>query len=150
MSNSIKVSQKHGVNPTIPVCFWCGEDKNELYLLGKLKDDAEAPMRAVYDYEPCDKCKGFIEKGVQLIGATTDPIQKGMPPIAGNEESGFLYPTHTFTVVKEEFVREFLENEPQEFLNNVLEKKVLVIPVEILNQMLSEARAAEEVQDIEE
>lgn len=24
----ITLSPKYGVNPTIPVCFWCGEEKN--------------------------------------------------------------------------------------------------------------------------
>ena len=33
MSNAgIKLSPKHGLNPTIPVCFWCGEERNEVAL----------------------------------------------------------------------------------------------------------------------
>lgn len=28
-SNNITLSPKYGVNPTIPVCFWCGESKAE-------------------------------------------------------------------------------------------------------------------------
>lgn len=43
MSNSIRLSPKHGLNPSISVCFFCGEDKNEIILPGKLEGDAEAP-----------------------------------------------------------------------------------------------------------
>ena len=37
MSKSIRLSDKHGVNPAIPKCFICGESKNEILLFGKLK-----------------------------------------------------------------------------------------------------------------
>lgn len=33
--SSIKVSPKYGVNPTIPVCFFCGKPKNEIALMGE-------------------------------------------------------------------------------------------------------------------
>lgn len=57
MSNAgIKLSPKHGLNPTIPVCFWCGEERNEVALLGHIGDgrkheDFEAPRHMVIDYE---------------------------------------------------------------------------------------------------
>ena len=53
MSNAgIKLSPKHGLNPTIPVCFWCGEERNEVALLGRIGDgrkheDFEAPRYMV-------------------------------------------------------------------------------------------------------
>ena len=55
MSNAgIKLSPKHGLNPTIPVCFWCGEERNEVALLGHSGDgrkheDFEAPRHMVID-----------------------------------------------------------------------------------------------------
>ena len=65
----ILLSPKHGLNPTIPICFWCGEEKNEIALMGRIGDarkgeDFEAPMHAVLDYEPCDKCR---EKNVHWV-----------------------------------------------------------------------------------
>ena len=39
MSKSIRLSKEHGVNPTIPICFWCEKDKNEIAMLGKLKGE---------------------------------------------------------------------------------------------------------------
>lgn len=63
-SKSIKISPKYGVNPTIPVCFFCGEEKQEIALLGKLKGDVEAPHRMCLDYEPCEKCKQIFAQGI--------------------------------------------------------------------------------------
>lgn len=101
MSNGIKLSPKHGLNPCIPVCFFCGETKNEIALLGQIGDrrkgeDFEAPMRAVLDYEPCDECKAKFAQGVLLIEVTTSPECIGMP-IAEN-----AYPTGRYVVVKPE------------------------------------------------
>ena len=53
----IRLSDKHGVNPTMGVCMWCGEPTGEIALLGKLKGDVEAPRYSTLSYEPCDKCK---------------------------------------------------------------------------------------------
>ena len=47
MSKGIQVSPKHGLNPTIPVCFWCGKERGEVALLGRLPGDAEAPKNVV-------------------------------------------------------------------------------------------------------
>lgn len=73
---SIQLSEKYGVNPSINVCFYCGEDKNELVLPGRLKGDVEAPRRGVWDKKPCDTCKGYMEQGIILISVdeakTTD------------------------------------------------------------------------------
>lgn len=41
--SSVRLHPKYGVNPTIPTCFWCGKDKNEIALLGAAYKE-EAPM----------------------------------------------------------------------------------------------------------
>ena len=40
---SIRLSKEHGVNPAIPICYFCGEEKNEIVLAGRLPQDVEAP-----------------------------------------------------------------------------------------------------------
>ena len=89
---SIRVSQKYGLSPTIPVCFWCGSERNEIALLGKVGDgrkgeDYEAPKYMVLDYEPCDKCRAAMEAGFTIMEATSTPngatsveMQKGAYP----------------------------------------------------------------------
>ena len=104
MSKSIKLSPEHGVNPTIPVCFFCGEAKNEIALLGKIggkNEDIQAPQYMVLDYEPCDKCKEQWSQGVALIEVRTEPLPDGRPPIQSNEQ-GTLYPSGRFAVIKAE------------------------------------------------
>ena len=97
MSKSIKVSPKHGLNPTIPVCFFCGKDKNEIVLLGKIdREDSEAPMKMILDFKPCEECAKKFAEGVLLIEVTDHPEYIGMP-IAEN-----AYPTGRYVVVKPE------------------------------------------------
>lgn len=97
MSKSIKLSPQHGLNPTIPVCFFCGKDKNEIVLLGKInREDDEAPRKMIVDFEPCDECKKKFAEGVLLIEVTQSPEYIGMP-IAEN-----AYPTGRYVVVKPE------------------------------------------------
>lgn len=109
MSKGIEISPKHGLNPTIPVCFWCGKEKNEIALLGRIREkttnrfganvtkrdsDIEAPRRMVLDYEPCDECKKWWDSGVAVLEVQQTPIQPNQPEI----QKG-LYPTGRFVVV---------------------------------------------------
>jgi hypothetical protein len=78
----IRVSPKHGVNPSLSICFYCHKDKNEIALPGRLPQDAKAPHRAVWNMEPCDECKDWMSKGVICISArpgndTKDPYRTG-------------------------------------------------------------------------
>lgn len=80
----MKISDKHGLNPTIDVCFFCGNDK-QIILLGKLKGDVKAPGRIVSGYEPCKDCRKKMRLGVTVIEVTnTDngaaPMRPGVWP----------------------------------------------------------------------
>lgn len=97
MSKGIRVSEKHGVNPTIPICAFCGKEKNEIVLLGRLPGDAEAPRTAIVNYEPCDECKAQWAQGVVIIEVSRFPLTEGQPPISNG-----AYPTGRVAVVREE------------------------------------------------
>lgn len=99
--SGIRISPKHGVNPCIPICPFCGKEKNELALLGMLKDDAEAPMSAIIDMNPCEQCRDNWQKGVALIRVTTKAPGNGMPPIIHDNGEG-LYLTAQYIVVTPE------------------------------------------------
>ena len=97
MSKSIKLSPKHGVNPCIPICFFCQQERNEIVLFGKIgREDKEAPMKAVVDFEPCEECQKKFAEGVLLIEVTQSPEYIGMP-IAPD-----AYPTGRYVVVRPE------------------------------------------------
>ena len=62
---SIKLSPKHGLNPSITHCECCGKETG-IALLGKLKNDAEAPMNIAMGL--CDDCQKVINaKGLMII-----------------------------------------------------------------------------------
>ncbi len=71
---SIKVSEKHGLNPSICLCPVCRKE-NGIALLGKLKGDTEAP-KYIIDQDLCDECKKqvydgkmfFVEVNISVTG----------------------------------------------------------------------------------
>lgn len=95
--SGIKISPKYGVNPTIPVCFWCGKPKNEIALMGRMKGDIEAPKNMVLDYVPCEECQNHMAMGVAILEASDHPNTEGQPPM----QKG-VYPTSHFVVVTTE------------------------------------------------
>lgn len=76
MGRGISVSQKYGVNPSIPICYFCREAKNEVVLFGKLPSDAEAPRHCVLDMEPCDTCVERRKTHVHLIALKDGESEK--------------------------------------------------------------------------
>lgn len=109
MSKSINLSPKHGVNPTIPLCFFCGKEKNEVALLGKLKNDTAAPMYCLLDYNPCDDCQKLMDKGITLIEATDTPNTENQLEIAPG-----VYPTGKWHVVSENFIKNNISKDMQD------------------------------------
>ena len=100
MAKSIRLSPKHGVNPSISVCFFCGKPKQELVLFGRLKNDEKAPKEVLLDYEPCEACKEQFSGGIPILGVTETPNTAHQLPI---QES--LYPTGSYLVASEDFIR---------------------------------------------
>ena len=147
MSNNIKVSPKHGLNPTIPICFWCGKEKNEVALMGKIdKQDSKAPRKMITNYEPCDKCKELFSAGVHVIGVTEEPITKGMFPIVSDGKIQ-LYPTGSMFVAKEDWVKRFLTaNEGEDMIEEVLSKKILILPDKIVSEIVKESKEVPEME----
>lgn len=121
MAKSIRVRQKHGVNPSIPVCFWCGKEKNEIVLLGRLPKDAEAPMKGVYNYEPCEECLKHRANGITVI-EVTESVKSDFPPIQGD-----FSPTGRWSVLREGAVTRVFN---PEVLPELLEKRVMLMDTE--------------------
>lgn len=144
MSDSIKLSPKHGLNPSIPACFWCGQSKNEIALMGKIdKEDSKAPMKLIVDYEPCDKCKELFSKGVHVIGVIDEPVIEGMFPIYNNGTEK-LYPTGSDFIAPEDWITNFLTvNEQEDMIKGVLDKKKLLMPDSIVNEIIKDIKIEE-------
>ena len=126
MNQSIKLSPKHGLNPTVPVCFFCGKTKNEVAILGKInKQDDEAPPHMILDYEPCDECKKHMALGITFIGVTDKPVSKNQPPIS-KDKTGEHYPTGDWCVVTEDCAKRLFTDD---ILNDVLRARKLCLPL---------------------
>lgn len=95
----VKLFTQHGANPTTPVCFWCGNERNEIALPGRIGDGRkgegiEAPKSVVLDYEPCDKCRAAMEAGFTVMEAT-----KNSNDASAVEIQDGVYPTGRFAVL---------------------------------------------------
>lgn len=102
--NDIKLSPKHGLNPTIPICFWCGKEKGEIALLGHIGnrrkgEDIEAPRNMVLDYIPCPACEEAMAAGFTVIEGSDAPITQNQPPLSDKQD---IYPTGRWLVLRRE------------------------------------------------
>lgn len=95
---SIRLSEKHGVNPSIINCFWCGEAMG-IALRGKMKGDVAAPRECFGGYDPCDECQKKWDQGVIIVEVTTEP--NGGPNQPPLQEGA--YPTGSFAVITKEY-----------------------------------------------
>lgn len=98
--NDIRLSKKYGLNPTIPICFWCGKEKDEIALLGhigKRGEDIEAPTHMFLDYEPCGVCKLNMAKGVTVMECSNAMVFDEQPPFQDD-----IYPTGRWCVIRQE------------------------------------------------
>lgn len=122
-NDSITLSPNYGLNPTIPVCCWCGKPKNEVALMGHVKErhsdgkavrgsDVQMPQYAVIDYNPCDKCEESWQNSgaVMFFEVSHKPKQPGMPPISTDTDGSNLYPTLRLVGISQQAAADILEN----------------------------------------
>ncbi len=113
MNGSIRLHPQHGVNPTLPVCFWCGKETGEVALLGAAYKE-QAPMHMVLNVEPCEKCRANMALGITIAEAHRRPH----PNCA---QEGDVWLTGRWIVLKEEAFRRIIQ--PGPLLDDVLKKR---------------------------
>ena len=69
--SKITLSSKHGLNPSLLKCFACGKNAG-IALLGKLKNDEEAPMEMTDQNIFCDNCQNVINQDGLLVISVRD------------------------------------------------------------------------------
>ena len=117
--NSIRISPKHGVNPSLHQCFFCGEPKGVLLFGRRGIEDAEAPREVCIDREPCDKCKGFMEQGIILIGVDADKTTDEKNP----------YRDGNWCVVTEDFISRAISTPVMRF--DIMERRCAFLPGDV-------------------
>lgn len=100
-------------------CFYCNKPK-AIALDRRMKKSL--PREAVYDKEPCDDCKKYMEQGIIFISVK--------PAI--QEERENPYRTGGWWVIKEEAVKKFLSGE---MLKDVLRKRVCFVEDEVCEKI---------------
>lgn len=115
----MRLSKEYGVNPTIPMCFICGENKNEIILMDANRGkEAPRPGTVAFDREPCDKCREFMKEGIILISVDAEKSKYDMDN---------PYRTGGWCVVRDEAVKEFVEGD---IINEILKKRICFVPDE--------------------
>ena len=127
MKDSIRLSKEHGVNPSMSICFYCGETK-ELLLLGKLKNDEEAPRKMMIDYEPCEDCKEKFSRGILIIEAIEEPKYEGQPEITKN-----VYPSGPHWVVKKQVIQKLIAD--KDLVEDIIEKRAMFVTKETAEEI---------------
>ena len=101
--DSIRLSEKHGLNPSMLQCFYCGETIG-IALVGKYRTkddpDAEAPKFICNSVEPCDACKEKYKDYVLMVEK---------PDVDSN-------PTGRWFAIKKEVLNPAYRNTPVAFM----------------------------------
>ena len=120
-------------------CFWCGKPKS-----GAITETEDTIRNSVINnYTPCDACKKSFNGGIHVIGVTTEPIIKGMFPIS-KDEKNTLYPTGSMFIANNEFIKDMLsEDSEKELLENVLRERIIMIPNDVCEKIVNDAREAQ-------
>jgi hypothetical protein len=95
--DKIVLSPKHGVNPSIMRCFYCGEEFG-VALPGLLEGDVEAPRSAIWSMEPCTECETLMKSGIILLGIDSSKSDT-------NKGVGGFYRTGHYVVTTEEYFK---------------------------------------------
>lgn len=108
----LTLSPKHGLNPAITKCFWCGKHMG-VALLGRVRregdSDAEAPREIITDLEPCPECRKHFETGVLLIEVTEDGSKFDSNErfsLGAKDGPKHLWPTGRWVVLRPEAVKD--------------------------------------------
>lgn len=109
MKGSITLHPEFGVNPSLDICFWCGEASG-VALLGR-NGGKEAPRKIISSMEPCTKCQEGMAQGITLMEASPKRLMENMPAI----QEG-IYATGRWIVVKEEAIPGMFNPEMEEAL----------------------------------
>ena len=151
----LRISERHGVNPSLAQCFWCGQDSGELILFGRLPQDHEAPRKVVMSYEPCEKCDKQMGRRACELNAAVWIIEVSDQPTHGDGQLAWgqhigqgakatreqaykpqHYPTGRMVVVKERVIRDNVNN--PEMIADVIRKRATIMQDKAFEGMFGE------------
>jgi hypothetical protein len=114
----LRLHKVFGVNPTVPVCLYCGESKNEVILLGA-RYKGKAPSSMVINDVPCDKCKEKFKQGITLFEVSEQTKTR----------------TGNYLVIKEEALERILQKD-SDIYKVVLAKRFANVDHMVFNELI--------------
>lgn len=147
---SIIVSEKHGVNPSVQICFYCkkpigvalfgklhgtkvkemfGEDFAKDHLRHNDPRDTEAPREVVLDLEPCEGCTVFephSKLGCFLVECDEREIE--VREHGRRVMKKIPQPTGNLVVMKDEAIRRIFTGD---IVEDVLKKRIAMLDPEV-------------------
>ena len=71
---TVTLSEKHGLNPSISICFFCGGEKNELIIPGRLLVIRDEDARNIFKVDPAKTRFFFLEESAvtMVFGETAN------------------------------------------------------------------------------
>ena len=110
---SLRISEKHGVNPSVDTCFICGKETSVVLFGASYKDEngktVEAPRR-VCTGQLCDDCQKVIDEGGIFFIAVKD-----------GESGNNPWRTGQIAALKEEAVQRIFPDFPYKKVNYIEE-----------------------------
>ncbi len=116
MAKSVRLSEKHGVNPSVLTCFVCG-DSYGIALLGRLPGDAEAPREMTHEKQWCDSCRTLADEndGVWLVR------------VRDGEKGRIPYRLGQVTMMRAEAVRRVIHR-PEGLADEIIRRRMAFVP----------------------
>jgi hypothetical protein len=113
MGGHLILHPEHGVNPSLAICAFCGQDAGEIMLLGYNRG-REAKHKAIYaPHEPCKRCQEKMSHGIAFVEAIPHPTHDWVP-------GAWLVIKETSNLVQ--------SIEPKELKDHILTKRMALVP----------------------
>lgn len=138
--SSVRLHPKYGVNPTMPVCFWCQEPTGELALLGAGFKE-QAPPKMVLGYDPCKTCAEGMALGITCIEVDS-AAKLDRPPLQKEGALSVVAPTGRWLVIKEEAIIRF--QLPPEMEASVIAQRKFVCEKALFDKLIEQPETPKE------
>lgn len=130
----LRLHPEHGVAPFLDNCFYCGESRglvlagmscNKLAMAAGQKEGYSGwgNNAICSSKEPCDKCKGYMDQGIILIGVDEKKTTDMDNP----------YRTGRFAVVRDRVIEQAVTD--PELSESILKARVAFMPDEVFEML---------------
>jgi len=158
--DGIEINEEFGVNPTMSMCFFCGEEKGELVLFGAegfkklnektgIYESAQAPMKMVVDATPCQKCQEKWSIGITFLEMTEIEVISEMKRGKPTKFEKQMVPTGRLSVITEEAAIHMLSKSEEK--DEVLKRRIALMTVEdyekIFGNVESDSEKSSDIHD---